>query len=179
MATTLEALDRMLEVTEGRFFGKYRGTVEDNNDPTGRGRLSVRVPAVFGDTPVWALPCVPYAGDGVGFYAIPAVSTPVWVEFEAGDPSFPIWVGCFWKDGEIPAGDAKPEVKFFRTSKITIRIDDSEGSIEISSPQGSSLKLTASEIAQSSQTVSLQAGSNKVALTAMSFDVNNGAFTVV
>src|SRR5215510_10895257 len=92
----------MLDVLHTRYYGKYRGQVTDNNDPTGRGRIEVLVPAVMGNEPVWALPCVPYAGKDVGFYAIPKVDAGVWVEFEAGDPSHPIWVGCYWGDGQAP-----------------------------------------------------------------------------
>ena len=62
----------------GKYFGKYRGLVVDSGDPLNRGRLRVRTPAVPGDQEVWAMPCVPYAGDGVGFVfrpqAIPSKS---------------------------------------------------------------------------------------------------------
>ena len=27
---------------------------------------------------------------------IPPIGAGVWVEFEQGDPDYPIWVGCFW-----------------------------------------------------------------------------------
>ncbi|HEX6229566.1 MAG TPA: phage baseplate assembly protein V, partial [Solirubrobacterales bacterium] len=69
------------------YFGKYRGTVEQNLDPLQQGRLQVKVPAVLGDgTLSWAMPCVPYAGSQVGFYAVPPIGANVWVEFEGGDP---------------------------------------------------------------------------------------------
>src|SRR5690606_2312186 len=74
--------------TRAEYFGKYRGTVVDNADPVKRGRLRVVVPAVLSSTPVWAMPCVPYAGPKLGFYAMPETGTGVWVEFEAGDPSY-------------------------------------------------------------------------------------------
>ena len=44
------------------------------------------------------MPCVPYAGDAGRLYMLPEPGTGVWVEFEAGDPSYPIWSGCFWAD---------------------------------------------------------------------------------
>src|SRR5690606_19991990 len=97
-----DPLGDLLDFVASHFFGKYRGLVVDNADPTDRGRLQVKVPAVLGDEAVWALPCVPYAGAGVGFYALPEAGTAIWVEFEAGDPSFPVWTGCFWGDGELP-----------------------------------------------------------------------------
>lgn len=83
-----------------RYYGKYRGKVENNIDPMQLGRIQVSAPAVLGDgTLSWAMPCTPYAGSGVGFFAIPPVGANVWVEFEGGDPDYPIWAGCFWGTG--------------------------------------------------------------------------------
>lgn len=77
-------------------YGKYRGIVEDVRDPEGRGRVRVRCPVVFGEgISNWALPSVPYSSPGIGLFRVPPVGTQVWVEFEAGDPSFPIYSGCY------------------------------------------------------------------------------------
>ena len=82
------------------FYGKYRGTVINNVDPMMRGRLLLEVPDVVGFTPSsWAEPCVPLAGPSgppMGVYMVPPIGAGVWVEFEQGDPSKPIWVGCRW-----------------------------------------------------------------------------------
>ena len=85
--------------------GKYRGTVVNNVDPLNKGRLMVQVPDVLGTAvSTWALPCVPLAGPNNGFYALPMIGSGVWVEFEQGDPDYPIWVGCFWGSvAEVPA----------------------------------------------------------------------------
>lgn len=73
-----------------KFFGKYRGKVENNIDPMQLGRVQVKVPAVLGDgTMSWAMPCVPYAGSGVGFFAIPPNGANIWVEFEEEIPIIP------------------------------------------------------------------------------------------
>ncbi|HBL27563.1 MAG TPA: baseplate assembly protein, partial [Acidobacteria bacterium] len=59
-------------MTEQAFYGKYRGKVSNNIDPLQIGRLQVSVPEVLGDGRLsWALPCVPFAGPGVGFFALP------------------------------------------------------------------------------------------------------------
>jgi uncharacterized protein involved in type VI secretion and phage assembly len=89
----------------GKFFGKYRGVVLDNVDPLQTGRLLVQVPDVANILPSsWAMPCVPFAGVQSGFYAVPEISATVWVEFEQGDPDYPIWVGCFWATAaQVPA----------------------------------------------------------------------------
>lgn len=88
-----------------RYLGKYRGMVLNNLDPMNQGRLQVQVPDVAGLAPTsWAMPCVPIAGLQNGMVALPVVGSGVWVEFEQGNPDYPIWVGCFWGSAaEIPA----------------------------------------------------------------------------
>ncbi len=109
------------------FFGKYRGTVENQVDLQGLGRVQVSVPDVLGSgTMAWAMPATPYGGSGVGFFAIPPVGASVWVEFERGDPDYPIWSGCFWGPGESPAG-LDPTAVFktiLKTDKATLEIDN-------------------------------------------------------
>ena len=87
-----------------RYWGKYRGTVTTNIDPEQRGRIQVIVPAVTGLIPsTWAMPCVPFAGKGSGFFVVPQIGAGVWVEYEDGDPDKPIWVGGFWGlSAEVP-----------------------------------------------------------------------------
>ncbi len=86
------------------FYGKYRGTVLNNIDPMQIGRIMVTVPDVSSILPsTWAMPCVPFAGIQAGFHAVPAIGSGVWIEFEHGDPDYPIWVGCYWGSlGEVP-----------------------------------------------------------------------------
>lgn len=88
-----------------KFYGKYRGMVISNVDPMQQGRLMVQVPDVGGLIPgTWAMPCVPIAGIQNGMFALPIPGSGVWVEFEQGDPDFPIWVGGFWGSAaEVPA----------------------------------------------------------------------------
>jgi len=63
----------------------------DNQDPLGLMRIRVQVPDVFGKMGAsWAVPCVP-----PGYKSTPEVGDGVWIEFEAGDPSRPIWIGTF------------------------------------------------------------------------------------
>jgi hypothetical protein len=149
-----------------QFFGKYRGTVASNLDPMQQGRIQVRVPAVLGDGRMsWAMPCVPYAGSGVGFFAVPPVGANIWVEFEGGDPDYPIWSGCFWGLGEVPAMPALAEMKVFKTDTCTITLNDLPGvggvtietvtgmkivlsvtGLEIDNGQGGSIKLTGPQV---------------------------------
>ncbi|NEQ21946.1 MAG: hypothetical protein F6K28_22650 [Microcoleus sp. SIO2G3] len=124
-----------------KFFGKYRGKVSANQDPLHLGRVQVEVAAIFGsDRLAWALPCTPYAGQDVGFFAIPPVNSNVWVEFEQGNPDYPIWSGCFWGTDQLPqaARVEKPvEVQVFRVNGITMvwsNLGDKGVSLEVDSP---------------------------------------------
>lgn len=163
-----------------RYFGKYRGRVTDNRDPSTLGRVRVLAPAVLFETEVWAMPCTPYAGDGVGWFVMPPVGAAVWVEFEAGDLDHPIWTGCFWtNDQSLPEGGADPNIKVLKTEKTTIRVDDNQGSIEIETEGGSKLKLTGLDGALEATTVKIESVNGKANFSAAGVDVNDGAFTVI
>jgi hypothetical protein len=87
-----------------RCYGKYRGLVIENIDPLQIGRVLVQVPDVLGELPSsWAMPCVPAAGIQSGCFMVPPIGSQVWVEFEQGDPNYPIWTGGFWGTvAEVP-----------------------------------------------------------------------------
>lgn len=111
-----------------RYYGKYRGIVVENVDPLELGRIFVKVASVPGVVASPAMPCVPYAGPQVGTVMIPPIGANVWVEFEQGDPSHPIWVGCFWTEGEFPVELAPtPEQKLIRTESLTLLVNDVPG----------------------------------------------------
>jgi len=116
---------------EGRYFGKYRGLVKDNKDPLKLGRIQATVPSVPGMTLNWALPCAPYAGTQVGFYTMPPIGALVWIEFEGGDPTYPIWSGCFWNTDDVPTevgtnSDDPSQVKVFKTRVVSLWVDDTD-----------------------------------------------------
>jgi type VI secretion system (T6SS) baseplate-like injector VgrG len=80
-----------------KFYGKYRAAVIENIDPLQMGRVMLQCPDVLGETPSsWAMPCVPAAGVQSGMFIVPAIGSQVWVEFEQGNPDYPIWSGGFW-----------------------------------------------------------------------------------
>ena len=123
-----------------RFHGKYLGTVVDNDDPKGLGRVRVKVPEVFGDeTSGWCLPCSPYAGSGVGLAAVPPLGSLLYVEWPAGDTSrVPIWSGGAWPDGE-GVQDAGPETIVLTTPaghKVVLRDEGGKEAIEIEGSSG-------------------------------------------
>jgi uncharacterized protein involved in type VI secretion and phage assembly len=156
-------------------FGKFRGVVVDSNDPDKRGRVQVKVPDALGESEVsWAEPCTAYAGpDGVGFFTIPPKDTNVWVEFEQGDASYPIWAGCFWDKGdEVPAQQGTAKQKVLKTKAGTIKVDDSANEVTIETSRGAKIVLGAQEIEISNgQGASIKLSGSQISL-------NNGALEV-
>jgi uncharacterized protein involved in type VI secretion and phage assembly len=136
--------EQLLDWVRNHYFGKYRGTITDNNDSTNRGRVKVSVPAVLGTLEVWAMPCFPYQGDGVGIYMIPEAGAGVWVEFEAGNPSYPIWSGGFWADNELPndqtGSQVTPSLRMMRSEQgLIISMDDNAQVITLSDSNGNNI----------------------------------------
>jgi hypothetical protein len=139
--TSAEAMERGVD----RFYGKYRGLVVNNVDPLQLGRLQAMVPEVLGESPSgWAQPCAPYGGTACGFFAIPPVGAGVWIEFEAGDVSRPIWAGTWWATGEVPMDQlgvpVKPTTKILRSDfGLIVALDDVKQTITLSDALGVNL----------------------------------------
>jgi hypothetical protein len=93
-----------LERHVGKYYGKYSGQVIDADDPLQLGRVKVALPSVFPEEmQVWARPCFPS-----GHFFVPPVGAAVWVEFEAGDPGYPLWVGTWYPQGTVPPEADRP-----------------------------------------------------------------------
>jgi uncharacterized protein involved in type VI secretion and phage assembly len=165
-----QMLMEVLERLRHRFFGKYRGAVTDVDASTLR--IKAKVPAVLADqTTGWCMPCVPYAGESVGMAFLPEVGAGVWIEFEGGDVSYPIWVGCYWREGEPPS-DAAPGVKVIVTkSGHKLILDDDAGSIKLSDPNNNSITLD-------SNGLTLQRGGKNIQISDSEVDVNDGALEI-
>jgi hypothetical protein len=93
-----------------KFYGIYQATVLQNQDPLQLGRIQVTVPDVGSVTPSsWALPSVPLAGKQEGTFMVPQIGAGVWIQFEAGDPDKPVWVGGYWHNtAEVPTAAFAP-----------------------------------------------------------------------
>lgn len=161
----MDLVDRI----RGRFYGKYRGVVTAVDGPTMR--LRARVPSVLGNQECgWAMPCVPYAGNQVGIAFLPEEGSGVWIEFEGGDVSFPIWTGCYWRQGEIPP-EAKADSKTIISRKVKIVLDDGNTVALWTDENENSIGLDSSGVA-------LQRGGGKVAVESSGVSVNDGALEV-
>lgn len=167
-----EAVLQWMQSVAGRHWGKYRGIVTDNQDKRSMGRIRAKVPELLGGEETgWAMPCLPYAGDGAGLFALPEVGAGVWIEFEAGDLSRPIWTGTWWPEGKLPK-EAAPPVKLWRTpAGHTITLDDKSGALTIEAKDGA-------KIVMDSNGLELTKGSNKVKLDGSKVSINDGALEV-
>jgi uncharacterized protein involved in type VI secretion and phage assembly len=137
--------------TVARHYGKYRGLVSDNQDPKNLARIRAKVPELLQDEDSgWALPSLPYAGNGSGFFRVPPKGAGVWIEFEAGDVSRPIWTGCWWADNQLPAdqdgNSATPDFSILRSEAgFMVVLNDSSSTIAVSDKNGDNLlKIEAS-----------------------------------
>jgi uncharacterized protein involved in type VI secretion and phage assembly len=165
-----QLLAELADRLRSRFYGKYRGIVTDVDASTLR--VKATVPAVLGSVPTgWAMPCVPYAGDGVGFFFLPDVGAGVWIEFEGGDVSFPIWTGCYWHADELPSRVAK-DVKVIKTKgDQQIVLDDRDHTITITDSNENKVTLDRNGI-------TIVRGSGKLAITDGKVSANDGAMEV-
>jgi hypothetical protein len=92
------------ELHRHRVYGKHRGKVVRNDDPDGLGAVLVTVPSVLGETvEVWAKPCF-----ASGHFFVPPAKAGVWIEFEAGEVGYPLWVGTWYPKGTTPPEAGKP-----------------------------------------------------------------------
>jgi len=163
-------LQDLLDYVRNRYFGKYRGVVVDVDAATMRVKASV--PSVLGGvTSGWAAPCVPYAGPQVGFMMLPDIGSGVWIEFEGGDVSFPIWTGCYWNSGDIPSAAAA--LKTIIATAGSLAFDNSAGSTTLQDANQHTV------VADSSGVTITGAPASIVAVGAASVSINNGAFEVM
>jgi uncharacterized protein involved in type VI secretion and phage assembly len=107
----------------------------------------------------------------MGFAFLPDVGAGVWIEFEGGDVSLPIWAGCFWHDGEAPS-DATASIRAIVTKagqKILLDVDG--GNITIEDQNGNSVTFGSSGL-------TLNGSGQSVALGSSGVSLNNGALEV-
>ena len=164
----------------GRFFGKYRGIVSDNQDPLMIGRIRATVPDVMGaDESGWAMPCAPFGGSQTGFFSIPSTGAGVWMEFEHGDPDYPIWSGCWWGSvKDMPSSLLTPPYK-----KVLIQTDGGHQVILDDTPGMGGITLKTSggqKIVLDSLGIEIDDGmGGKVKLTGPQVSINDGAMDVI
>jgi uncharacterized protein involved in type VI secretion and phage assembly len=163
------------------YFGKYRATVLNNVDPMLQGRIQVQLGDRYGLFPsTWAMPAFPFAGKGNGMVALPQLGSAVWVEFEAGDPDYPIWTGAFWPDaGGFPplalaaATPVTPNIHFQTVTGTSVTLSDNPAQqVFIMTVTGALVMIGAAGI-----TIMNGQGAS-IAMVGPSVIINNGALTI-
>jgi uncharacterized protein involved in type VI secretion and phage assembly len=166
-----------------KFYGKYRGTVINNVDPMQRGRIMAMVPDVSALLPTsWAMPCVPIAGKQMGTYVIPQIGAGVWIEFEQGNPDYPIWVGGYWgTPAEVPAlalagNPVSPSIVLqtgLQNSLVISDLPGPTGGIMLKSTTGATLIVNDTGIY-------IQNGKGaSIVMVGPSVTINQGAMTII
>ncbi|MBC8730282.1 baseplate assembly protein [Paraburkholderia sp. UCT2] len=146
------------------------------------GRLMATVPDVTNIVPgTWAMPCVPFAGIQAGQLVVPSIGAGVWIEFEQGDPDYPVWTGCYWgSSAELPAlalaaTPGTQQLVLQTMLQTTLMVSDMPG------PTGGILLKTATgaliSINETGITISNGQGAT-IVLAGPSVTVNEGALVV-
>ena len=164
------------------FWGKYRGLVTDNQDPLMTGRVRAKVPDVLGDKESgWAMPCAPFGGSQVGMFCVPIVGAGVWIEFEHGDPDYPIWAGCwFGSMKDLPSNLLAPpppwkKVMIRTVGGHSILLDDTPGVGGITLETSGGQKLVMNQMG-----IEIDDGQGgKIQMQGPKVTVNNGALEVI
>lgn len=178
---TLQIAERLRDC----YYGKYRALVKDVDDPEKLGRITAIVPEIYGEEESpWALPAVPFAGKKHGLVLLPEANDGVWIEFEAGNISRPIWTGCWWASDELDEVSKTQARSLVTTKGHKLVLDDEEDEIRLLHSKGAEIKMTGdditlkiggTEIKLTKDEMTLKSGSGQIKLSASGVDVNNGA----
>jgi uncharacterized protein involved in type VI secretion and phage assembly len=170
-------------MSDKKFYGKYRGTVINNIDPMQIGRIQAIVPDVSTVIPTsWAMPCLPIAGKQMGVYMVPQIGAGVWIEFEQGDPDYPIWTGGYWGSAaEVPAlaftgNPVSPSIVLQTGLQNAIVISDLPG------PTGGIMlrSITGATLIVNDTGIYIQNGKGaSIIMTGPTVNINTGALTVI
>jgi uncharacterized protein involved in type VI secretion and phage assembly len=192
----MNEVDSAADIQQGdvgeKFYGKYRGTVVNNLDPLQLGRIQAMVPDVLGlSISSWAMPCVPIAGKQQGIFVLPQVGAGVWIEFEQGEPDYPIWVGCFWGiAAEVPALALAPpppppgqNIVVQTTGQNTLLLSDvpgPTGGIMLKTTTGAMILMNDVGVTiTNGKGATIMMNGPAITITGSPVTINNGALTIL
>ena len=121
-------------------------------------------------------------GINTGLFTVPPIGAGVWIEFERGDPDYPIWVGGYWGSAAetpmmakaVPPGLAG--ITLQTTLKNGLVISDTPG------PTGGILIQTSTGAMISVSDIGTTISNGKGAVISMlgpTTDLNAGALTII
>ena len=139
----------------GRFYSIYRGMVMDNNDPNHMNSLQVAIPEVQGGIIVWALPFGQHGGLKTGFkYLAPEIGDTVYIMFEYGNPSKPLWTYHGFGLEQIPEElDDPKKMGIITPNGNMVILDETSGELNIFTEGNITIK--------SNKVIQFQNGSNE------------------
>lgn len=198
-ADTLEKLSRLGLEYYGLYYGIYKGIVKDNADPQSQGRIKVQVPELGRDDALemYAYPVSQYAGSGVGIFFPPETGSFVWIMFEGGNPTLPVYLGGWWPRGQVPSdanpGGISPMVREIKTKSghriifddglkepgitiqtatgVIVKLKDLEQSLEIIAPLEVKVQTTNATV----QALQVSVQAIAVDITGMNVKINGGS----
>lgn len=118
----------------GLHYSKYRAIVVDTEDPLKLNRLRLRVPHLnaLADDDTWAWPTASWGGKDYGMQLLPNKGDMVWVEFQYGNPDYPIWSHASYAEGELPVEFKTTKHYGFKTPRGTlVLINDNKETEEV------------------------------------------------
>jgi len=154
----------------GLHYSSYRGFVINNEDPGKMNRLQLRIPHLneLSDDDTWAWPKNVWGGKDYGVQMLPQKGDMVWVEFENGNPDYPIWSHAGYGEEELPTEfKTKNHYGFKTPNGNIILINDNKGEEEILVKHKSSLdwyKLIKDEFELESKLIKLGKNGEEQAL---------------
>jgi uncharacterized protein involved in type VI secretion and phage assembly len=196
-AETLDKLSRFGLEYYGLYYGIYKGIVKDNADPQSQGRIKVQVPELGHDDALelFAYPVSPFAGNGMGIFFPPETGAFVWIMFEGGNPTLPVYVGGWWPRGHVPSdanpGGVAPMVREIKTklghriifddgkepgitiqtaTGVIVKLKDLEQKLEIIAP----LEITVMTTNATVQALQVNVQAQAVAINGMNVSINGG-----
>jgi hypothetical protein len=140
------------ENTDNAFAGIYRGKVLDVEDPLKLGRIKIQVYPAFYRLEKkfipWATPAFSLfagAGEDTGSFCVPDVDSFVFVFFECGRYSQPVYFAeaqTAQKGIPIESQSNYPSRKVWKTRQgLTVYIDESNNELSINHPSGTKIEI--------------------------------------
>lgn len=162
---------------EKKIEGVTTGTVIDNVDITGEGRVQLMLPWLPGYQP-WARVSTPMAGLGRGTYFIPQIGDEVLVAFHQGDVREPYIVGSLWNTLDRPPAAAPTDPVTKRAIRTPlgqeINFDEKTGSVTLSNTTMHSLTLdpTQATLGTLTASISMDPAGNVTITAAKGLEIN-------
>jgi hypothetical protein len=125
----------------GRFYSRYRGIVMDNQDPEDKDKLLVYLPQI--DIRIWARSAGTIGGYLWGYKLnTPKPGEMVWVEFEKGNITSPVWHYHTWTIGQKPSElEGADTIGIVTPSGHKFILQDQDGILKINLKDGLAIEV--------------------------------------